>query len=110
MSLASFDGDVYPRSIVEQDGVTYFLASSRSGARSLGVVGSAAGFAGSRSDQGVLLCPCSAENAIALRERLPWLTPAPLGRKTSFGFGDRIGSATPGHIQALRASDGAGRI
>jgi hypothetical protein len=28
----------------------------------------------------------------------------PLGRQTSFGFGDRLGSGTPGHIQALRTA------
>ncbi|RME33045.1 MAG: hypothetical protein D6793_10260, partial [Thermoflexia bacterium] len=27
---------------------------------------------------------------------------APLGLSPSFGFGDRLGLATPGHIQALR--------
>src|SRR3712207_2534887 len=104
MSTAGYDGVIYPRSIVEQDGVTYFLGTSRAGERQLGVVGRAAGFVGSTNDQGVLLCSCSAANAAALRERLRWLAPAPLGRQTSFGFGDRIGSATPGHIQALRAS------
>jgi hypothetical protein len=110
MSVASFDGEVYPRSIVEQDGVIYFLGVSPSGERSLGVSGSAEGFAGSTNEQGVLLCSCSAENAAVLRERLPWLTPVPLGRQTSFGFGDRIGNATPGHIQALRASGGENQI
>jgi tagaturonate epimerase len=37
-----------------------------------------------------------------LRERLPWLRPAPLGLQTSAGFGDRLGLATPGHVQAVR--------
>ncbi|MEJ2750503.1 MAG: tagaturonate epimerase family protein, partial [Anaerolineae bacterium] len=36
--------------------------------------------------------------------RLPWLNPVPLGRQTSFGFGDRLGIATPGHIASLRAA------
>lgn len=42
------------------------------------------------------------QNAAHLRERLPWLKPQPLGLKTSFGFGDRLGLATPGHIAAAR--------
>ncbi len=52
----------------------------------------------------------TAENAAILRDLFPWLNPAPLepeapaaARCTSFGFGDRLGLATPGHIQALRA-------
>jgi hypothetical protein len=110
MSITGYDGEVYSRSIVEQDGITYFLGTARSGERQLGVVGRADGFVGAMNDQGVRLCPCTPENAAALRERLPWLKPTPLGRQTSFGFGDRIGSATPGHIQALRASGGEGQI
>jgi hypothetical protein len=35
---------------------------------------------------------------------LPWLLPSALGRQTSFGFGDRMGSATAGHIQAMRST------
>ena len=110
MSITDFDGEVYPQSIVEQDGVTYFLGTSRSGERQLGIVGRADGFAGATNDQGAQLCSCTHENAAALRERLPWLNPSPLGRQTSFGFGDRIGSATPGHIQALRATGAEGQI
>lgn len=57
-----------------------------------------------------LLFPLTSENATALRARLPWPNPTPLGTRTSFGFGDRMGSATPGHIHALRAADPNGII
>lgn len=50
------------------------------------------------------------ENAAGLRKLFSWLNPVPLEseapdapRRTSFGFGDRLGLATPGHIQALRS-------
>ncbi len=33
--------------------------------------------------------------------------PRPLGLEPSFGFGDRLGSATLGHLDALRAHGGA---
>src|SRR5687768_3647271 len=33
--------------------------------------------------------------------------PEPLGLSPSFGFGDRLGLATPGHVDALRAHGGA---
>ena len=43
--------------------------------------------------------------AARLRELVPALRPRPLGTSgSSFGFGDRLGLATAGHIQALRAS------
>jgi tagaturonate epimerase len=96
---------VYPRSMVEQDGVTYFLCTLDSGgARRLGIIGAATGFVGAEPSGAAQLYPCSVENGAALRERLPWLRPVALGVQTSFGFGDRMGSATPGHIQAMRAT------
>ena len=33
------------------------------------------------------------------------LEPVPLGLKRSFGFGDRLGLATPGHLASARKSD-----
>jgi hypothetical protein len=46
------------------------------------------------------------ENAVALRALVPWLRPRLLGDATSFGFGDRLGIAGPGHVAALRANPG----
>ncbi|GEM46325.1 tagaturonate epimerase family protein [Deinococcus cellulosilyticus] len=54
----------------------------------------------------VLQCPLSSHNAKVLREILPNLKPQPLGLATSAGFGDRLGVATPGHVQALQAVGG----
>jgi hypothetical protein len=42
-------------------------------------------------------------NAAALRRRLAWLTPRPLGLQTSAGMGDRLGLATAGHVRAMLA-------
>ena len=43
--------------------------------------------------------------AARLRELVPTLRPRPFGTSgSSFGFGDRLGLATAGHVQALRAS------
>jgi tagaturonate epimerase len=96
---------IYAASMVEQAGSSYFLCRiDATGERRLAVGGDLAGFTGQESDQGMLLCPCSAEHAAALRARLAWLSPVPLGRQTSFGFGDRMGSATAGHIQAMRST------
>jgi hypothetical protein len=93
----------YPQSVIEAEGTTYFMTLDESGKR-LGIQGDASAFVGDHDDKNnLLLCPLTAENAAALRERLPWLNPQPVGLDSrSFGFGDRIGSATPGHIRAMR--------
>ena len=68
------------------------------------------GFEGELGEHGgrrLLVGPASARNAAVLRGRLSWLTPHPLGLCTSFGFGDRLGVATPGHVKALKATGGA---
>ncbi len=59
------------------------------------------GFEGERSADG-LRGPLNARNARALRETLPWTAPQLAGLRKSFGFGDRLGLATPGHLDALR--------
>ena len=69
------------------------------------VNGNATGFSGTSLGESVL-CPLTPENACELARRLPWLTPQrlPEGRP-SFGFGDRLGLATPGHVRSLGGSN-----
>jgi hypothetical protein len=55
-----------------------------------------------QSDYTLKYCPLDHANARALRTTLRWLQPRLLGLQTSAGFGDRLGLATPGHVQALR--------
>jgi hypothetical protein len=111
MNLEQLTGlSVYSRSVVEQDGTTYFLATGPQG-KVLGVWGDAAGFDGTREDKDApLLCPLTAVNAAVLRERLPWLRPRTLGLEESAGCGDRLGLATPGHIRAIRHVGGIAPI
>ena len=52
----------------------------------------------------VRLVPKTSASAAAVRELVPHLCPRSLGTTPSFGFGDRIGLATPGHIRALRST------
>jgi hypothetical protein len=40
------------------------------------------------------------------REQKPTLIPQPLGLAPSFGFGDRLGLATPGHVLAMQQAGG----
>jgi hypothetical protein len=65
------------------------------------IAGDTTGFEGEDVDQ-VRICPLTPANAAALRDRLPWLRPQPLGLKKSAGCGDRLGLATPGHLRAVR--------
>jgi hypothetical protein len=48
--------------------------------------------------------PLSRANLAALQRRFSFLLPKTVGIAGSFGFGDRIGLATPGHVQAARSS------
>ncbi len=107
---ADFGTPIAPRSLVEHEGVSYALCAGPDGERCLGVIGDAAGFSGGAVEGAATLFPRTPENTAELRRRLPWLNPRPLGRQLSFGFGDRIGVATPGHIQALRAADPRGLV
>jgi len=63
------------------------------------------------ADGSLLVGACDADNAAALRQLIPWLRPKPVvGRGVSFGFGDRLGVATPGHIRALRENPGVAPV
>ena len=107
-AAALLSGSAYPESQVSYGGATYWLERSAEGTKQLvavandeslfdrfaGTVETVDGRVNVRADT-------SADNALALRSALPWLTPARLGLHTSAGFGDRLGLATPGHVRAL---------
>ena len=103
----------YPESQVSYEGATYWLERSADGAKRLVVVAddesAFRGFAGTTertNGQVRLVADTTPENAQALRSALPWLTPSRFGLHTSVGFGDRLGLATPGHVQALKTVGG----
>jgi tagaturonate epimerase len=52
----------------------------------------------------LMQCPMSHENAQVIRELFEHTRPRPIGIDNSFGLGDRIGLANPGHLQAIRNS------
>ena len=61
------------------------------------------GFTGEPGAAGTLFCPLDQGNAKRLREVFPFTAPAPLaGQAVTFGVGDRLGIAGPGHLRALR--------
>ncbi len=112
--LSSLRLEPLPRSIqMEQDAI-YALARGDAGTLNLLIAApngsqALAAFHGECTEimeRTVLLGPLDAHNAAALRARFDWLRPRPLGLATSAGMGDRLGLATPGHVQALRAVGG----
>jgi len=89
---------------IVHEGTTYGL-SDIDGAKQLVVQGQTKGFEGKPdAASGMLIGPLSAHNAAQLRARLPFLNPVPLGLRTSAGFGDRLGYATYGHVQAVKGT------
>lgn len=106
--------NIVPASRVEKDGALWGLSRGSAGPRLVILAPAAAtrvldGFEGetrSAAEGAVLVGPASPKNAAALRRRLEWLRPRPLGTKTSAGLGDRLGLATPGHVRAVRAVGG----
>ena len=51
------------------------------------------------------ICYLNHRNLNLLREIFPWLNPSFCGLRTSFGTGDRLGIATPAHLQAFKSKD-----
>lgn len=93
------------QSVVTFEGTTYALVNDEAAREDrLAISGSIEGFVGDTQADGILLAPLTPENARELRRRLPWLRPSVLGLRTSAGFGDRLGLATPGHVQAVRGT------
>ncbi len=111
----SIDACIYANSIVEHEGCIYSMVNVDA-ERYLAIFAPAdadipPGFEGVStqvSDGGewiVRRCERTPGNADALRSLFAWLRPVPLGTQTSFGFGDRTGLATPGHVQSAGGSD-----
>jgi hypothetical protein len=111
-ALLALNGlDVLPNSAISVEDTEVGLAGSGQRLAVLAPSGSRvlSGFKGESSAAGgrtLVLGPLNATNLNALRDLLPWLRPRPLGTRTSAGFGDRLGLATPGHVRALRAAGG----
>ncbi|TFB09192.1 hypothetical protein E3V08_00920 [Candidatus Atribacteria bacterium MT.SAG.1] len=53
----------------------------------------------------IKICYLNHHNLNLLRERFPHLNPSFCGLRTSFGTGDRLGIATPAHLQAFKGKD-----
>jgi tagaturonate epimerase len=110
--LVSVPGfDVLPRSVVEIGEAEAGVARTAAGNRLVAIAPSRPaalrdleGESHSFEGQWLHAGPLNVHNLAVLQRVLPWLVPRPLGLARSFGFGDRLGLATPGHVWALRAA------
>ena len=96
---------IYERSVDEADGT--LCAIVRDGdEKLLAVTGSGTvSFTGKDKD-GIRLCPMTEENARALMVLFPYTKPqSHRGHPFTFGLGDRLGLATPGHVRAIAPYD-----
>ncbi|MCD5407877.1 tagaturonate epimerase family protein, partial [Candidatus Bipolaricaulota bacterium] len=89
-----------PRSVRNLDGVTLALVKL-SGEKRLFLSQPLPGFPELEQAGEGYLAPLSFPTAQALQQHLSELRPRRLPPGPSFGFGDRIGLATPGHVRAL---------
>src|SRR5258708_40208132 len=100
-SLARTDAAEFGLAQVDGEPRLVILAASGSA-----LFGKFEGTTSAVKDQTLLVGPVNAHNIASLRVFLPWLQARPLGLRTSAGFRDRLGIATPCHIRPLRAVDG----
>lgn len=62
-------------------------------------------FEGEPVKEGLMLCPLTHANRLVLNKYLDYTLPKAFGRDTpTFGSGDRLGLASPGHIRAILKS------
>ncbi|MDR1240099.1 MAG: tagaturonate epimerase family protein [Treponema sp.] len=90
------------------DPVTVFMAKDGEKAVIIAEYGAGKnpGFTGTDLGNGKIKAPLTHENAVTLRRLFPFTAPARVLRKDrSFGLGDRLGIAAPGHIKLFEAYD-----
>lgn len=94
---------VYPNSADEAEDTVCAVVRGR-GTKKLAVLGNGE-FSG-EAKGGLLLCPLTVENARALMTLFPYTKPrSHRGHPFTFGLGDRLGLATPGHVRAISGYD-----
>ena len=97
--------DAYEKSI-NRKGPSTILMIKENGLDFILVQGKNPGFNGEKLPGGKLKAPLNHKNADVLRKVFPFTAPSRvLGKERSFGVGDRLGIATPGHIRLFEKYD-----
>ncbi|MBP5177002.1 MAG: tagaturonate epimerase family protein [Clostridia bacterium] len=100
--------EVYPESVNEFEDSVFFMAREPEKDYLVVVGEHAADFDGEKLDCSVaaVKAPLTHANATSLKKCFPFTAPVRvLGKKRSFGLGDRLGIATPGHIRLFKEYD-----
>ena len=99
---------LYPESLQEENALAYLIIKQGS-KRALtifsesGLPADFEGIQGSFEGINMLFCPLNHTNAVKLRKLFPFTAPSPLKNAgVSFGVGDRLGIASPGHIRIFK--------
>ncbi len=107
--------EVYPNSINEAEGATLFLG--REGmkkylyVRTEGKAGeitekfdgeNVTGLGTNGKNLALKRCGMNHRNVLSLQELFPFTRAVAIGLRNSYGFGDRLGLANPGHLRALK--------
>ena len=96
---------VYDRSADMADGTAAAIVK-RGTEKLLAVMGEHAGAFSGEEQNGVKLCPLSADNAVQLQALFPYTKPkSHKDHAFTIGLGDRLGLATPGHVRAIAGYD-----
>jgi hypothetical protein len=97
--------NAYEESINRSQGAVIFMAED--GDETVIIVqGKNPGFKGAKLPGGKFKAPLNHKNAEVLRKIFPFTAPSPVLRKDrSFGTGDRLGIAVPGHIRVFEKYD-----
>lgn len=112
---SDFIVDVYPSSIHHYDTVDFFIGI-KEGKKYLFAITDGGGSVFEKFSSKivykkntdvpltVMQCPLTHANAVVIRELFTHTRPRLIGLENSFGLGDRIGLANPGHLQAIKNS------
>lgn len=108
-SLDPLEYGIYPESLHYTSDGSYVYMMQRDGETYL-VAPENVGFSGktftNSENVPCTLAPLTHENAVLLRKLFPFTAPVPvLSQKRSFGVGDRLGLATPGHLRVFSRFD-----
>ena len=97
--------DAYEKSINRKGPSAVFMAKE-GGTDFIVVQGKNPGFKGEKLPGNKFKAPLNHKNAEVLRKLFPFTAPSRvLGQERSFGIGDRLGIATPGHIRLFEKYD-----
>ena len=105
--FASSEIKVYESSLTQVEGTTLLLVRTDTG-KKLIAVGDGEIFNELNGDNafGAKVCPLTHENRLTLNKFLPYTAPQAFGTQVAtMGLGDRLGIASPGHIQTIRGRD-----